>query len=452
MNVFKIPVGSKLIIYAPLHNVLALVNKQAVEEIRTCLQSGSAGSGSISPIIKKLRAKGQKVQGASKGPLNPIFLGIIPTRGCNLNCRYCDFAAPKHDSPVMDLEMARQAIDAYLFLMQSAGRPVAEIHFFGGEPFAADTLVHFAVEYTALRASELGLDTVFEVTTNGVYSASRCQWISEQFDTVVLSLDGPQDVQDRQRPGINDKSAFKTVVQNAHILSEGPSNFILRACITNETVDRMGEIAGWFSQEFQPSMVCFEALSPSPLSSNAGLEPPDPWQFALNFNAAKQILDKVSIEAVLSTAVVQSCRTSFCPVGKDALIVSPEGAIDACYLLQEDWEEHGLDLRLGQLEQGNLAVSPKALRRVRGLSVESRPLCADCFCRYHCAGGCHVKHDTSAPPGNYDSQCIQTRLVTLLQLLDRLKQPALKDEWLADRRAVEASVWQKVDRLCEETP
>jgi hypothetical protein len=79
--------------------------------------------------------------------------------------------------------------------------------------------------------------------------------------------------------------------------------------------------------------------------------------------------------------------------------------------------------------------------------VERRPLCADCFCRYHCAGGCHVNHDTSGQPGNYDAQCIQTRLITILQLLDRLEQPRLRDEWLADRPSMEISVWQPNDRL-----
>jgi uncharacterized protein len=447
MNVFSIPIGSKYIIYAPLHQVLALVNGKAVQEIRNCLQSGVVGSSSISPIINKLQTKGQKVRGSSTGPLDPIFLGIIPTRGCNIACRYCDFAASKNDSPVMELAIARQAIEAYLLLQQSLGRSIAEIHFFGGEPFFADSLVHFAVEYASLRAAELGLDTFFEVTTNGVTSAPRCEWIADHFDTVVLSLDGPRDIQDRQRPAINGKSAFACVVRNARRLSQGPATLVLRACITNETVDRMEEIAEWFTQEFQPATVCFETLSCSPLSRDSGLKPPDPWQFARNFDRAREILKEVGIETVLSTAELNACLSSFCPVGKDALIISPDGSIAACYLLPESWQRRGLDLNLGRLEQAHFAIPPLALKRVRGLSVENRSLCAHCFCRFHCAGGCHVNHDTSGSPGQYDAQCIQTRLVSLMQLLDRLEQPALKQAWLADRSAMQVSAWQAVDRL-----
>ncbi len=70
-------------------------------------------------------------------------------------CRYCDFAAPigrPRDGP----ETARDAIDAYLELLGSRGRR-AELHFFGGEPFDAEEVVHFAVEYAKLRAAELGM-------------------------------------------------------------------------------------------------------------------------------------------------------------------------------------------------------------------------------------------------------------------------------------------------------
>ena len=439
--------GGKYIIYAPLHQVLALVNRQAAREICSCLQGESRGPASYSTIINKLHTNGEEIHGSSTGPLNPAFLGIIPTRGCNMACIYCDFAASKIHSPVMPLTQARQAIEAFLLLQQSNGRPLAEIHFFGGEPFVADTVVHFAVEYASLRASELGLGTFFEVTTNGLYNAARCQWIADHFDSVVLSLDGPANIQDRQRPAANKKSAFAAVVQNARILSAGPADLVLRACITNESVDCMEEIAAWFRREFQPSAVCFETLSPSLLSMKSGLEPPDPWRFARNFYSAKKILDEGGIETVFSTAELNSCRSSFCLVGKDALIVSPDGAIDACYLLPETWQARGPDMHLGRLQDGKLAVSQQALDRVRGLSVERRPLCADCFCRYHCAGGCHVNHDTSGQPGNYDAQCIQTRLITILQLLDRLEQPRLRDEWLADRPSMEISVWQPNDRL-----
>ena len=448
MNVFSIPIADKYLLYAPLNGVLAFVNKQAAREVRRNLLDPLSSS----EFVRTLKSPCSIPPTSSEGALNPLFLGIVPTRNCNSDCRYCDFAAPKQSNPTMELSLARDTIDAYLFLKKSCGASRAEIQFFGGEPFYAEDVVKFSVEYAATRAAELGLQVHFEATTNGVYSSALSGWIAENFNAVVLSLDGPKDIQDNQRPTRNGKSAFDLVFKTAKLISQGRAELILRACITEQTVDRMREIAQWFCEEFNPSTVCFETMVPSDLSKKAGLEPPDPWKFARNFYLASDYLAEHAIRTVHATAETHVCRTSFCPLGKDALIVSPDGSIDACYLLQERWGQRGLNLRLGQMDKGKMNLSSEALNHVRSLSVENRPLCTDCFCRYHCAGGCYVNHDTSSPPGQFDALCIQTRILTIIDLLKRLGQDELIGEWLAERSLMEKLVWQKTDRLCVKMP
>jgi len=443
MSVFSIPVGNKFLLYAPLHSFAALVNQQAVAEVRRNLLAPL----SPSRFIETIKMPDEVPPHARDGALDPLFLGIIPTRSCNLDCKYCDFAAPKHSSPVMDVALARDAINSYLVLKQSSGASKAEIQFFGGEPFYAEEVVRFSVEYATRRAAELGLQVHFEVTTNGMYRSDLSHWIAENFNAVVLSLDGPKDIQDQLRPARNGKSAFDRVFATAKMISQGSAELILRSCITKQTVNRMQEIAIWFCEQFNPSTVCFETMVPSELSAKAGLEPPDPWEFAQNFFLASEYLAEHNIMAVHATAETHTCRTSFCPLGKDALIVSPDGSIDACYLLQESWERRELDLHLGQMEGGNMNLPFSAIVRARNLNVESRSLCKNCFCRYHCAGGCYVNHDTSAFPGQYDALCIQTRILTIINLLKRLDQGDTLAEWLADRKLMEVSVLQPMDRL-----
>jgi uncharacterized protein len=448
MDIYSIKVGQNVLIYAPLHHFCALVNPQAAREIRRGLANrGSEWMASL-PFIDLLR---QPVGPPEErdGPLDPLFLGLVPTRGCNLNCQYCDFAAPKSSGPVMDFSTARQAIEAYFSLQKSAGRQRAGVHFFGGEPFFASALVDFAVEYAALRAGELGLEVRFEVTTNGLFDARRCQWVGDHFDCVVLSLDGPRDIQDCQRPSLGENSVFDRIEANARQLAASPTDLVLRACVTDQTVVRMAEIAAYFSQEIRPDLVCFETLVACDLSQRAGLLAPDPWAFARQFYPAMKILRDRGIKTVLSTANLDSLWTSFCPVGKDALIVSPDGSIDACYLLRQAWEDHGLDFHLGQVEGNRLAILEGAVRNVRRAGTAARPRCADCFCRYHCAGGCHVNHSSPGVDGPYDAACIQTRLVTTALLLDRLGQGDLAESWLADRPAQEAMAWATSDRLVQ---
>ena len=207
----------------------------------------------------------------------------------------------------------------------------------------------------------------------------------------------------------------------------------------------MPEIAAWMGEGIPPEQVVLRTTDRVAALTCCRLTPPDPWEFARNFEAAAQVLEPYGIETVLSSANLNTLQCSFCPVGKDALIVSPDGRVDACYLLPEEWERNGLDMRLGRVANGKLEIEVEALERAR-LTVHEKPRCAGCLCRYHCAGGCHVNHDTSG--GTYDELCLQTRLITIAELLKRLGQAELADAWLNDRPALEVLAWQTTDELC----
>jgi radical SAM protein with 4Fe4S-binding SPASM domain len=347
----------------------------------------------------------------------------------------------------MSLQTARAAINAYFDLLATSGESCASVHFFGGEPFYSPRVVDFSVEYAQLRALQAGICLHFEVTTNGLFNAERCRWISSHFDTVVLSLDGPADLQERQRPARSGGKTFPIVHRNAGLLSAGQAELILRVCVSNLSVSRLEEIACWILQEYHPSAVCFERLHPSQRSQSAGLLAPDPWEFAQNFDRAASLLEAEGIKAILSTALVEECRFSFCPVGKDALIVSPDGSIDACYLLKSEWESHGLDLHLGRLSGNRFDLSPAAWQRIREMSASRKPICLRCLCQVHCAGGCHVHNEIDRSQSDYPDSCIQTRLVTVSRLLKKLGQPVLARKWLAERRNSQAFIAQPSDRL-----
>ncbi|MBX3056316.1 MAG: radical SAM protein [Anaerolineae bacterium] len=447
-DIFAAPVSGNFLLYAPLHHVLAFVNPPAYRQIWQGLQGEGGAAVAIQPLLSQLTTCPPPPPTARTGPLQtPLFLGIIPTRGCNMGCRYCDFAAPKQTSPVMSLALARTAVDAYLNLIAASDERHANIHFFGGEPFFAADVVHFVVNYAAGRAAQAGMSVHFEATTNGLYSPTRCQWIADHFHTVVLSLDGPADIQNTQRPGINGQPLFEIVARNARILSGGSAELIIRACVTAETVAHLLEIARWIAAEVSPRAVCFESLTPSALSEAAGFHPPDPWQFARHFHQAAQILAAAGIQTVLSTADTSAIRHTFCPVGQDALIVTPDGRVNACYLLAEEWQQQGLNLSLGQLTAGaeQFDLDMTAVHQIRQLPMQPKPRCAHCLCRYHCAGGCHVNH--VGGDGRYDDLCIQTRLVTITGLLAQLGLHDVIAAWHADDRLMQQTAWQPDDRL-----
>jgi uncharacterized protein len=449
-NIYAVPVSDQYLIYAPLHHFAALTDHLAAHRIRDGLTLGSdGGTENLWEIVQVLRTPAEPVPLPREADFRPAFLGLIPTRGCNLACEYCGFLSAEESEEVMDLGLAREAIDWYLDLMRREGLETAEVHFFGGEPFCAEDVIDFAFHYARLRAAEFGCAVRFEVATNGTFDEDRCRWAADSLDHIVLSLDGPADIQDRHRHRKDGRGSYDSVVRSARLLSEGANELSFRVCVTAETVGRMPEIAAWLCNDFAPGSVSFEPVQPSAPSTAAGLIPPDPWVFARNFSDAAWILEAYGVTPVYAAADITARRVSFCPVGQDVPIVSPDGSINACYLLRQDWEARGLDLRLGKIENGSVLLDGDAVAAARSLNVWNKPLCARCFCKWHCAGGCHVNHVLSSTPGEYDRLCIQTRILTLRNILRALGQGDLARDLLANTGALERAVWRAGDTIAE---
>jgi uncharacterized protein len=449
-NIFVLPVLDQYLVYAPLHGFAALVDHLAAQRIRDGLISTRKKNPErLREIIRVLKSQGAPPPSPKEGDLAPAFLGLIPTRGCNLACEYCGFLPGKEPDDAMDLELVRDAIGWYLELASQSGVQTAEVHFFGGEPFYAEKVVDFAFHSAWLKAQQLGCSVRFEVATNGTFDKERCRWAADSLDSIILSLDGLTDVQDRHRHRKDGKGSFEAVVRSARLLSQGAAALSLRVCVTSETVSKMPEISAWFCQDFRPVSVSFEPLQPSPRSRAAGLLPPDPWAFAQGFIEAAWVLETYGVEPVYASADVRARRVSFCPVGQDVPIVSPDGTIAACYLLRQEWEAKGLDLRLGKIENGSVLLDQDAVAAARRLNVREKAACVHCFCKWHCAGGCHVNHELSSKPGDYDRLCVQTRIITLRNILKAMNRDDLTHDLLENHKSLARAVWQDSDAILD---
>jgi len=423
---YVIPVMDRWLVHAPLSELTALVNRAAAKE----LAIGNSELG------EEIRAAEESAPGVREGPVDPQFFGLIPTRACNLTCACCAFAASQQ-GPKMDLKLAAAGIDWMADHASRHGKSVLDIHFFGGEPMMAPDVVEVAVHRARARALELGLRPRFEMATNGVYSEEWARFLGDYFDSVVLSFDGFAEVQDRHRPLSASRGTSDQVARTARILSDAPAALCLRICVADDNVGQLAETVDWFCQEFHPVMIDVETLQASPQAAEAGLSPPDPYVFAENFIAARQMATAHGTPTEYAAASPRIVRTSFCPVGNDALILHPDGRISACYLQEEDWQSRGLDLNLGSLTPaGQMMLDVDALTKSRDL-VSGKPRCERCFCRWSCAGACHVNHSFPGCSNSYDDLCIQTRLITACVLLEELGLQTMQRELVAGRSTAE---------------
>ena len=95
-ELFAIPIGQATLICGPLAKTAALVNHRAVDQLRRAFRDRVAPSAEVGSLAEMLTATEVDPPQPRSGSLGvPDFLGLLPTRGCNMAFRYCDFVVPQ---------------------------------------------------------------------------------------------------------------------------------------------------------------------------------------------------------------------------------------------------------------------------------------------------------------------------------------------------------------------
>jgi uncharacterized protein len=444
--VFALPILGSWLVHAPLSGVSALVNRAALLELWGRMRGSRGASREVECLVEALErpdAESRKLD----GDFAPGFLGIIPTRACDLDCVYCDFgSASAGEGKVMELGVAASAVDWMAANVSGRGGPLLDVHFFGGEPFRAPDVVDTAVHRGRAVASSLGIAARFEASTNGCFDDDRLAFVEDYFDAVVISWDGPSRLHDRHRPRKNGSGTAELVERNARALAGSRTEVCIRSCVTAEGLSSLEEAVGWCCSEVTPSAMDLETLKPTARTMEAGIRPPDPLGFASAFARCETIAAAAGVRLVFAAAELEGPRASFCPVATDTAIVDPSGRISSCYLNEADWAAAGLDLSYGRIEEGEVRIDRSAARRIRSLG-ERRGPCLSCFLRWSCAGGCHVENAALGSGGRLPASCAQARLIAAERLLKALGNRDLADSLFADLGAMEELAYRPSDTL-----
>lgn len=449
-NIFCLPVKHNFLVYSPLNNISALLNQQALIELKQHINQQQSllkeQNNEIQQLANDILHSPQQKIMQRQGPIDPLFLGIIPSRACNGSCAYCDFGAHRFKNDTMSYEMAAKTVNWYAELMQKQKRNLLEIHFFGGEPMIAPDVVDVVVHRARLLAAEKKLTPYFEISTNGQYTKKQAQWLGDYIDTVVLSFDGFEETQNLHRP-IKGGNSYENVLRTAKIISESNAQLSIRCCVSQHNINQMQELTHWFCQNFRLAALNFEILYKTEQTTKKGLFPPDPLEFAIQFLKSKEIAQSYGIELIYASDISEKPQVSSCPVGKDTVIVSPDGRISNCYMLPERWWELNLKLDFGNMNNAK-TIDADAISKIRS-AVKDKPRCETCFCKWSCAGGCHIGN---TPPGcttQYDDFCLQTRIISAFTLLNQLEIPNVATNLTNHREALYKLATQRTDVLTD---
>lgn len=316
------------------------------------------------------------------------------THDCNLSCEYC-FASQgtyNGEKAYLSFETGKKAFD---YLVKNSGnRRNLEVDFFGGEPLMNFNTIKKLVDYGRSLEKEYNKHFRFTVTTNGVLlDEEKIDYINENMDNVVLSIDGRKETNDRMRKTINGKGSYDLIIDNfkKFINKRGSKDYFIRGTYTSYNLD--------FSEDVKHMRESgFDKISVEPVTA----KPEE--KYALkdeHVDVLKKEYEKLTEYFIKSNKTKDKkfqffhfnidlesgpCiykRSMGCGAGTEYVAVTPKGELYPCH--QFVGQEQFI---IGSVDEGitNHAVTDK----FKGLSVNDKPACRDCWAKYFCSGGCHA--------------------------------------------------------------
>ena len=323
-------------------------------------------------------------------PVHAISLAIA--QKCNLGCSYC--YAQQGEFGGAARNMAAATADRAVDLLVDGAAPGSRLNlaFLGGEPLVNRLVLQATTRRAAARAEARGVTLNFSITTNGTLLTEADADFFEAFGfAVTVSLDGPRDAHDAQRPYKSGKGSFDRIMANLTPLltrqrrmqvsarvTVTPGNLMLR-----ETLDQFIG-AGFHSVGFSPMLSAptgqgemqadsLEIMLGEMIDCGHEFERRavvgERYPFANMVNAMREIQKGTH-------------RPYPCGAGAGYLGVAADGELAACHRFVGDVEGAMGSLDLG-IDEG---------RRATWLAerhVHRQQPCTECWARYMCGGGCH---------------------------------------------------------------
>lgn len=330
-----------------------------------------------------------------------VSMALFITQSCNLRCIYCYGNGGEYGTRGnMEEKTAYQAVD---WLAEKSGKAAKiNITFFGGEPFLNFTLMAKVVKYAQKIAREKHKEVVFDVTTNAtLLDDEKISFIKEHGINVMVSIDGPKEIQDVQRPYANGEGSYDSIVPGIKKLlavsPETPSHAVIVGDTDPHPVRKSLQELGFKSTSIMPfSKPLLESdhenLDRNFLGIWAKLDQEaEMWIKNVknrDSGSLRRLMSNSQLYSGLLCLMHKRKRHYPCGAGTKVVGVSCQGDVYLCHRFV-GMEEYKLGSIFNKhLDMGDYAKSP----------IEYVEQCRNCFARYYCSGGC--KYDNASSCGS----------------------------------------------------
>ncbi|MBU4482369.1 radical SAM protein, partial [Candidatus Parcubacteria bacterium] len=327
-------------------------------------------------------------------------LTLLLTRECNLDCIYCyaslEQRQKSEDSMTKDLALA--SVD--WFVNQLKSNNIRVTFHGGGEPTLKKKLIKDVVQYTeSIKGNK---KTRYLITTNGTTTRDFWDWMIENRVNISVSMDGPPDIQDRNRPfAITGFGSSKIVERNIKYLIAKNYPFSIR--LTYSPVDDIVKVMKYFG-DLGVKKIHLEPLFPHGRdykkvkfgkSSGYKIYSPQGKELLKDFFVAMDLARKYRIK-IYNGHLINFTRGVgyFCgSASSRSMTVTHDGFLTACLEVVDKNDLDKENFFIGRFDQKtkNFQVDFGKIKFLQKRHADLLSKCKECYARYHCAGGCAIK-------------------------------------------------------------
>jgi len=323
-------------------------------------------------------------------PVKALCLHI--SHDCNLRCRYCfaktgSFGGERSHMPV------KVAEDAMNFLAHHSGdRRNLEVDFFGGEPLLNFQAVKGAVKRAKEIEEKMDKKFRFTLTTNSLLLDEEIEdLLNEQNISLILSLDGPQEINDAMRIYPDGRGTYSDILPKIiHIMEKRDwKNYYIRGTYTAESLD-FSRIVLYLAD------LGFQNISLEPvvvLNREYSIEEKHiPFLEKEYDKLAETYMERVRkgkgfnfyhFNLAIFHGPCLLRRLKACGAGTEYMALTPEGELYACHQLVNN-----RDFFMGDIYNG---IRNEDLRRIfYETTIFHKKDCPQCWARFFCSGGCYA--------------------------------------------------------------
>ncbi len=346
-------------------------------------------------------------------PLNPSTeinnISLNVAQECNLKCRYCYGQEGTYGyKGFMSRETGEASLDFLFDQLHNAKE--CSVGFFGGEPLLNFKLIEHLVPCALEKAESYRKKIHLTITTNGTLITDHViTFLNENNIGVTISIDGPREIQDRNRPFKNGTSSYDVIHPRVKkLLKSRKGRVTARSTATDEsvyyTVFKHLVDVGFRQVHIEPATGKIISNHDAILSDYRRIT-----EDVLDYIKKERHILFSNLSDLMGKTYLTTMRYHGCGAALRYVGISAEGGIYVCHRFVGESK-----FKMGTVWDFDDEIQQVILEN----NVDKRTPCNECWARYYCGGGCiyesYSYHRDIAKP--YTKRCDLFRAVLKLSI------------------------------------